>query len=118
MADLIHQDDEETMNIENAAITRSKVVDSTYMVKYNIWRRDYENDNADSTLRLIRDQIITALVYASIVIDMEKVQEVKFEEDEWELFDLMLNRNCKIFTILVGFFNPITFSTILQDPPK
>lgn len=66
VADLIHQDDEVTMNIENAVITRSKAADSAYLGKYSIWRRDYENDNADSTVKLIRDQIIMARVYASI----------------------------------------------------
>ncbi|XP_057820154.1 polygalacturonate 4-alpha-galacturonosyltransferase isoform X1 [Cryptomeria japonica] len=66
VADLIRQDEEETINLENSAITRSKAVDSAYLGKYSIWRREYENDNLDSTIKLIRDQILMARVYASI----------------------------------------------------
>ena len=42
---------------------------------------------------------------ASIVIDMVKLREVKFEEDEQELFDLMLNHECKLnHTVLMRIF--------------
>lgn len=49
-----------------AAIERSKNFDTTIKGKYSIWRRDYENLNSDSTLKLIRDQIIMAKAYANI----------------------------------------------------
>ncbi|KAH9309429.1 hypothetical protein KI387_037340, partial [Taxus chinensis] len=64
--ELIRQDGEETINLENSAITRSKAVDSAYLGKYSIWRRENENDNVDSTIKLIRDQLLMARVYASI----------------------------------------------------
>ncbi|GAB4844408.1 Polygalacturonate 4-alpha-galacturonosyltransferase [Ancistrocladus abbreviatus] len=65
-ADLVKQDDEVIVKLENAAIERSKSVDSAVLGKYNIWRRENENENSDSTVRLMRDQIIMARVYLSI----------------------------------------------------
>ncbi|KAJ8450164.1 hypothetical protein Cgig2_033358 [Carnegiea gigantea] len=65
-ADLTKQDDEAIMKLENGAIQRSKSVDSAVLGKYNIWRKEHENDNTDSTIRLIRDQIIMARVYISL----------------------------------------------------
>lgn len=65
-ADLVRQDDEATIKLENAAIERSKSVDSAVLGKYSIWRKENENENSDSTVRLMRDQMIMARVYASI----------------------------------------------------
>lgn len=65
-SELIQQDDEETVKLENAAIVRSKEVDSAVLGKYSIWRRENENENSDSTVRLMRDQLIMARVYSSI----------------------------------------------------
>jgi len=65
-ADLVKQDDETVMKLENAAIQRSKSVDTAVLGKYNIWRKENENENTDSTLRLMRDQMIMARVYISI----------------------------------------------------
>ncbi|KAL8129138.1 hypothetical protein V2J09_018293 [Rumex salicifolius] len=65
-ADLIKQDAEVIAKLENAAIDRSRSVDSAVLGKYNIWRREIDNENADSTVRLMRDQIIMARVFLSI----------------------------------------------------
>ncbi|XP_057531664.1 polygalacturonate 4-alpha-galacturonosyltransferase [Amaranthus tricolor] len=65
-ADLVKQDDETILKLENAAIQRSKSVDSAILGKYNIWRRENENENTDNTVRLMRDQIIMARVYIGI----------------------------------------------------
>ncbi|OMP00492.1 Glycosyl transferase, family 8 [Corchorus olitorius] len=65
-AELVQKDVEATVKLENAAIERSKAVDSAVLGKYNIWRKENENDNPDSTVRLMRDQIIMAKVYISI----------------------------------------------------
>lgn len=64
--DLSKQDDEVTVKLENAAIKRSKSVDTAVLGKYNTWRREADKENADSTVRLMRDQIIMAKVYLSI----------------------------------------------------
>eukprot|EP00252_Welwitschia_mirabilis_P027436 TRINITY_DN9405_c0_g1_i1.p1 TRINITY_DN9405_c0_g1~~TRINITY_DN9405_c0_g1_i1.p1 ORF type:complete len:707 (+),score=136.33 TRINITY_DN9405_c0_g1_i1:385-2505(+) len=64
--ELIQQDDEEKVKLENAAIERSKEVDSAVLGKYSIWRKENENENSDSNVRLIRDQLIMARVYSSI----------------------------------------------------
>ncbi|KAL5058425.1 hypothetical protein RYX36_030029 [Vicia faba] len=64
-AELVKQDDEVIVKLEDFAIERSKSVDSAVLGKYNIWRKENENEN-DSTVRLMRDQIIMARVYLSI----------------------------------------------------
>lgn len=63
-AQLIRQD--ETENQMAAAVERSKNLDTTVKGKYSIWRRDYDNPNSDSTLKLMRDQLIMAKAYANI----------------------------------------------------
>lgn len=63
---MVKQDDEVTVKLENAAIERSKSVDSAVLGKYSIWRRENDNENTDSTVRLIRDQMIMARVYISL----------------------------------------------------
>ncbi|XP_074275773.1 putative galacturonosyltransferase 3 [Silene latifolia] len=65
-AELMKEDKEMNEQMEKAAIERAEEMDTTYMGKYSIWRRDYENPNSDSTLKLMRDQIIMAKAYATI----------------------------------------------------
>lgn len=65
-ADLLQQDDEASIKLENAAIEHSKSVDGAVLGKYSIWRRENENENPDSTVRLMRDQMIMARVYLRI----------------------------------------------------
>ncbi|KAK6916815.1 Glycosyl transferase, family 8 [Dillenia turbinata] len=65
-AELIRQDKENDNQMQTAAVERSKNFDTTVTGKYSIWRRDYENRISDSTLKLMRDQIIMAKAYASI----------------------------------------------------
>ncbi|KAL3840290.1 hypothetical protein ACJIZ3_024881 [Penstemon smallii] len=64
--DLEKQDVEVIAKLESAAIERSKSVDSAVLGKYSIWRKENENENPDSTVRLIRDQMIMARVYISL----------------------------------------------------
>ncbi|EEF28486.1 Glycosyltransferase QUASIMODO1, putative [Ricinus communis] len=63
---LIQQDKEADNQTRAAAIKRSESLDTTVSGKYSIWRRDYENPNSDSILKLMRDQIIMAKAYANI----------------------------------------------------
>ncbi|OVA00617.1 Glycosyl transferase [Macleaya cordata] len=65
-AELIQHDKDTENLMEAAAIERSKQLNTSVRGKYSIWRREYENPNSDSTLKLIRDQIIMAKAYASI----------------------------------------------------
>lgn len=65
-AELIRPDKERDNQMVDAAIERSKSLDTTIRGKYSIWRRDYENPNSDSTVKLMRDQIIMAKAYATI----------------------------------------------------
>ncbi|KAJ6722814.1 HEXOSYLTRANSFERASE [Salix koriyanagi] len=66
VAELLQQDDEATARLENAAIERSKLVDGAVLGKYSIWRKEMDSENSDSTVRLMRDQMIMARVYLSI----------------------------------------------------
>ncbi|XP_012067171.1 probable galacturonosyltransferase 3 isoform X2 [Jatropha curcas] len=63
---LIQQDKEAENRTRAAAIKRSEDMDTTVQEKYSIWRRDYENPNSDTMLKLMRDQIIMAKAYANI----------------------------------------------------
>ncbi|OIW01106.1 hypothetical protein TanjilG_25214 [Lupinus angustifolius] len=73
-AELVRQDDDVIVKLEDLAIERSKSVDSAVLGKYNIWRKEFENENADSNVRLMRDQIIMARVYLSIAKMKNKLQ--------------------------------------------
>ncbi|KAL0756616.1 hypothetical protein Bca101_094284 [Brassica carinata] len=64
--ELVQRNDDTILKLENAAIERSKSVDSAVLGKYSIWRRENENDNSDSNIRLMRDQVIMARVYSGI----------------------------------------------------
>lgn len=64
--ELLNQDKETDNQMVEAAIERSKNLDTTVKGKYSIWRRDYDNPNSDFTLKLMRDQIIMAKAYANI----------------------------------------------------
>ncbi|KAL3624335.1 putative galacturonosyltransferase 3 [Castilleja foliolosa] len=65
-ADLIKQDKETDNQMQEAAIDRAAELDTTITGKYGIWRKEYENPNSDSTVKLMRDQIIMAKAYATI----------------------------------------------------
>lgn len=65
-AELIRPDKERDNQMVDAAIEHSKNLDTTFQGKYSIWRRDYESPNSDSTVKLMRDQIIMAKAYATI----------------------------------------------------
>lgn len=65
-AELIEQDKQIDNQMQEAAIQRASELDTTAMGKYSIWRKEYESPNSDSTVKLMRDQIIMAKAYASI----------------------------------------------------
>lgn len=73
-AELVKQDDEVVVKLEDSAIQRSKSVDSAILGKYNIWRKENENENPDATVRLMRDQIIMARVYLGLAKMKNKLQ--------------------------------------------
>ncbi|XP_019461901.1 PREDICTED: polygalacturonate 4-alpha-galacturonosyltransferase-like isoform X2 [Lupinus angustifolius] len=73
-AKLVKLNDEVIVELENAAIKRSSSVELAVLGKYSIWRKENENENADYTVRLIRDQIIMARVYLSIAKMKNKLE--------------------------------------------
>ncbi|XP_058785833.1 probable galacturonosyltransferase 3 [Vicia villosa] len=71
-AELSQQNKENDNRIVSEAIERSKEFDTTIKGKYSIWRKEYENPNSDSTLKLMRDQIIMAKAYSNIAKSKNK----------------------------------------------
>ncbi|XP_020412555.1 polygalacturonate 4-alpha-galacturonosyltransferase isoform X1 [Prunus persica] len=91
--ELVQRDDESIVKLENAAIERSKSVDSSVLGKYSIWRKENENENSDSTVRLIRDQIIMARVYLSIAkmknkLDLFQQLQTRLKESQRSVGDV------------------------------
>ncbi|XP_076934276.1 polygalacturonate 4-alpha-galacturonosyltransferase-like [Bidens hawaiensis] len=91
-ADLLKQDDDVSIKLENAAIERSKSVDSAVLGKYSIWRKETDNENIDTTVRLMRDQMIMARVYISIAsmknkTDMVRELQTRVKESQRALGD-------------------------------
>ncbi|KAH0766249.1 hypothetical protein KY285_002120 [Solanum tuberosum] len=91
-ADLVKRDDDVTVKLENAAIERSKSVDSSVLGKYSVWRKETDNDNTDSTVRLMRDQMIMARVYISIAtmkkkLDLARDLQARLKESQRALGD-------------------------------
>ncbi|CAL0318311.1 unnamed protein product [Lupinus luteus] len=73
-AELVKLNDEVIVELENEAIKRSSSVESAVLGKYSIWRKENENEKADYTVRLIRDQIIMARAYLSIAKMKSKLE--------------------------------------------
>ncbi|KAG0503039.1 hypothetical protein HPP92_003111 [Vanilla planifolia] len=75
-------DDEVIVQLENAAIEHSKAVDSAVLGKYNLWRREYDNEHTDSKVKFMRDQMIMARVY----MDLAKLK------DKLDIHEELLNQ--------------------------
>ncbi|MED6157917.1 hypothetical protein PIB30_027846 [Stylosanthes scabra] len=73
-AELLKLNDEVIAKLENAAIERSRSVESAVLGKYSIWRKEVEYENAESTVRLMRDQNVKARVYLSIAKMKNKLE--------------------------------------------
>lgn len=56
------------IQMQEAAIKQAQELDTTIKGKYGIWRKEYENPNTGSTVKLMRDQIIMARAYATIAM--------------------------------------------------
>lgn len=75
-------DDEVFVQLENADIEHSKAVDSAVLGKYNLWRREYDNEHTDTKVKFMRDQMIMARVY--MVLAKSKSM--------FDLYDELLNQ--------------------------
>ncbi|KAJ9188410.1 hypothetical protein P3X46_003769 [Hevea brasiliensis] len=94
VADLVRQDNEAILKLENSAIERTKSVDTAVLGKYSIWRKENENENSDSTVRLMRDQMIMARVYISIAkmknkLDLLHELQIRLKESQRALGEAM-----------------------------
>lgn len=68
IADLMKQGKDNDIQMQEAAIKQAQELDTTIKGKYGIWRKEYENPNTGSTVKLMRDQIIMARAYATIAM--------------------------------------------------
>ncbi|KAK9164928.1 hypothetical protein Scep_000119 [Stephania cephalantha] len=66
VSQLVEKNNEIEAKMKARAIARSKNLKIPVKGKYGIWRKDNGYTRADSTLKLMRDQIIMGEVYASI----------------------------------------------------
>ena len=66
LRDLTQEDERRTSELDKILSDRSRNVNSgSVLSKYSIWRKDHD-ENSDSLVRLMRDQLIMARVYSSI----------------------------------------------------
>ncbi|PKA46202.1 putative galacturonosyltransferase 3 [Apostasia shenzhenica] len=72
IAELINMSKEAELELRAAAIKRSKELNVTSKGRYSIWRREYQNPNSDSTLKLMKDQVIMAKIYANIARSVKR----------------------------------------------
>lgn len=70
---LINMSKETELEMAKAAIERTKTFKHVRNGKYSIWRKEYQPISSDSTLKLMKDQIIMAKVYASIARSLRKI---------------------------------------------
>lgn len=75
-------DDEVFVQLDNADIEHSKAVDSAVLGKYNLWRREYDNEHTDTKIKFMRDQMIMARVY----MDLAK------SKDMFDMYEELLNQ--------------------------
>eukprot|EP00249_Psilotum_nudum_P006782 c20052_g1_i1 orf=350-2527(-) len=72
LAELTQHDPEVEAKLEKEAIERTREIDGGVLGKYSIWRRE-SDENSDSLVRLMRDQLIMARVFASLAQSQNKV---------------------------------------------
>ena len=111
--DLVQKDDEAHVKLENAAIERSKAVDSAVLGKYSIWRKENENENSDSTVRLMRDQIIMARVYSLLAKsknkhDLYQELQIRIKESQHAVGEATANADlhhrCAACASIIAYF--------------
>ena len=119
---LVHKDDEAHVKQENAAIERSKAVDSAVLGKYSIWRKENENENSDSTVRLMRDQIIMARVYSTLAksknkSDLYQKLQTRIKESQRAVGDASadagLHHRCVSASLLSLFWEKLILTFLL-----
>lgn len=70
--ELLQVDKKVELEMRNAAINSSRNFDNKVRGSYNVWRQEFRFTNTDSTLRLMKDQIIMAKLYATIALSQKE----------------------------------------------
>lgn len=70
--DLLQMDKKVELEMQNAATNSSRNFDNKVRGSYNIWKQEFHHTNTDSTLRLMKDQIIMAKLYATMALSQKE----------------------------------------------
>ncbi|KAL5224983.1 hypothetical protein ABZP36_011622 [Zizania latifolia] len=70
--ELLLMDKEVELHMRNVATNSSRNFSNKVRASYNIWRLEFHHTNTDSTLRLMKDQIIMAKVYTTIAHSLKQ----------------------------------------------
>ena len=70
--ELLQMDKKAELEMQNAAINSSMNFNNKVRGSYNIWRPEFRFINTDSTLRLMKDQIIMAKLYATLALPQKE----------------------------------------------
>ncbi|KAG0452993.1 hypothetical protein HPP92_025657 [Vanilla planifolia] len=73
ITELINMNDGANLETHEAAIKHSKEFNIITKGTFSIWRKEYRNPNSNFILKLIKDQIIMAKVYASIAHSLNRM---------------------------------------------
>ncbi|XP_038877493.1 polygalacturonate 4-alpha-galacturonosyltransferase-like isoform X2 [Benincasa hispida] len=71
------QGEDTAVKLENTNMQASDLVDSSILGKYSTWKKENDNKNQDSIIRLMRDQIIMARIYLSISKKKKKLDLIE-----------------------------------------
>jgi alpha-1,4-galacturonosyltransferase len=117
--EVVQQDDEALVKLENTGIEHSKAVDSAVLGKYSIWRRENENEKADSRVRLMRDQMIMARIYSVLAkyrdkLDLYQELLARLNESQRSLGEATADAELPKRWCLLGLSRP-KFSVLLTS---
>ena len=76
-AELIQLSKDAELRMKLATVDRSEHFNNTLRQHYSMWKREHHNRDRDSTLKLMKDQIIMATVYASIASSKKNLDLAK-----------------------------------------
>jgi alpha-1,4-galacturonosyltransferase len=94
--ELLQMDKKIELQMRNAAINSSRNFNNKVRGSYNIWRQEFRLVNTDSTLRLMKDQIIMAKLYATIALsqkepDMYALLMKRIKESQTSIGDALID---------------------------
>eukprot|EP00250_Pteridium_aquilinum_P013792 c21576_g1_i1 orf=932-3031(+) len=95
VSELTQSNQAAAISLEEEVAKRKKEIDNNVLNKYSIWRPEFDADS-DTLIRLIRDQLIMARVYASLahshsMIDLQRELNLRIKESRHVLGEANLD---------------------------